>query len=420
MADITKLGASNTDVKDLQKQLNLGALSYFPSAVKFAEELIPTTPTISPEEQAFLFFTNMAASASKPGATAIGSAGEAGQQLVQSRIAQRAAEAKRSSDVASVAGSIFSAIKPKVGAPSTKMIGAALDIDGNPKYNDNGKQLFKFQLFDAAGNPQGDPFEATRSDAGTTINMPGEKVYAEGVSTGIIEYYRGTGKGDTYRPGVEGKYWEAQDQIGRLERMEELLADPDFRTGIGQDRINTVKQLLNRVGVADFDQEALAKAESFESISNQITLSLVAQMKGALSDKELDFLRGIAPSLSNTKEGNRLLIMMAKHALQKDLEFPAFFEKYKADNNIDPDADVLLMVPGDLEASQVEASKLRSQYQAFQRRERPSMYEYAKSLADKESRDMQRKGIRPQKIKEYIMDKYLLNLLEEQHNKSFF
>ena len=418
MVDISKtnkFGASDTNVKDLSS--NFGTLALFPQAAQFAESLVPKTTTISPEEQAFLFFTKMAAEASKPGATAIGAAGEAGQDLVKTRIAQKALESKRAGDVASVASSIFSAIKPKVGAPSTKMIGIAVNDAGEPIYDNKGKQLFQYQLFGADGTAQGKPFNAPRSE-GTTIDMGGEKAYATGAANDILEYYRGSGKGDTYTPGVLAKVDEAQDQINRLNRMEELLDDPDFKTGLGQDKINAMKQILNRLGFTDYDQIDFAKADTFNSISNQITLGLVSQMKGALSDKELGFLAGIAPSLNKTKEGNRLLIMMTKHALQKNLEFPEFFKQYKERNGIDPDATVLLM-RDDIKASQKEAAKLREEYQRYQRRERPNLYEFVKGLAEKESRELQDRGVDPRKIKQLIEEKYLLTEIEAQYRKNF-
>ena len=132
LSKTNKLGASETDPKDLPN--NLGTLALFPQAAQFAETLVPKTATISPEEQAFLFFTKMAAEASKPGATAIGAAGEAGQDLVKTRIAQKALDSKRAGDVASVASSIFSAIKPKVGAPKSVITDIAT-VNGQPKLN---------------------------------------------------------------------------------------------------------------------------------------------------------------------------------------------------------------------------------------------------------------------------------------------
>ena len=61
----------------------------------------------------------MTAEAAKPGATALGAAGAAGEDFIKTRLSQKALESKRAGDVASVASSIFSAIKPKVGAPKS-------------------------------------------------------------------------------------------------------------------------------------------------------------------------------------------------------------------------------------------------------------------------------------------------------------
>ena len=87
MVDISKtnkFGASATDPKDLSS--NIGTLALFPQASQFAETLVPKTSLLSPEEQAFLFFTKMTAEAAKPGATALGAAGAAGEDFIKTRL----------------------------------------------------------------------------------------------------------------------------------------------------------------------------------------------------------------------------------------------------------------------------------------------------------------------------------------------
>ena len=52
MVDISntnKLGASDTDVKNLPS--NIGTLALFPQAAQFAETLVPKTTSISPDDR---------------------------------------------------------------------------------------------------------------------------------------------------------------------------------------------------------------------------------------------------------------------------------------------------------------------------------------------------------------------------------
>ena len=80
--DFTKklmtLGASGTSANNLNPQL--GALAPY---LNLMETAYPQQNLLSPEEQAFLFFTKMAEESSKPGATAIGAAGSAGQEFLK-------------------------------------------------------------------------------------------------------------------------------------------------------------------------------------------------------------------------------------------------------------------------------------------------------------------------------------------------
>ena len=69
-----KLGAAGTGDPDP----NLGALR---SYLSLGQSLMPAREKPDPWLTAFQFFTNMAAEASKPGATAIGAAGAAGSGL---------------------------------------------------------------------------------------------------------------------------------------------------------------------------------------------------------------------------------------------------------------------------------------------------------------------------------------------------
>jgi len=409
MVDISntnKLGASDTDVKNLPS--NLGTLALFPQAAQFAETLVPKTTTISPEEQAFLFFTKMAAEASKPGATAIGAAGEAGQDLVKTRIAQKALESKRAGDVASVASSIFSAIKPKVGAPKSVITDIAKDVTTNkPKVNAAGKQLYVYTNYGPNGEILG-TFEAPKSDASTTVNLGGdeaEKIFGKKKAEGVIKFYEGAGTGDTFKPGVTGQAIQASDNLNKLQTIKAFLLDPEVQTGVLQDQINAGKLLLNRIGFTDFDETAIGKAQNAEALTSGMVLESVSQMKGALSDKELGFLQSMQASIGNTKVGNYLILLSAEHGLRKNLEWNDFFKKFKADRNIDPDASALSMGT-DTKSNLKLAETLRSQWENFIAKDRDNMYEFLKKDAEKFVNDLRDKGATNDEVAQAYQDKY--------------
>ena len=267
MVDISKtnkFGASATDPKDLSS--NIGTLALFPQAAQFAETLVPKTSLLSPEEQAFLFFTKMTAEAAKPGATALGAAGAAGEDFIKTRLSQNALESKRAGDVASVASSIFSAIKPKVGAPKSVITDIA-KVGNQPKLNAAGKQLYIYTNYGPNGEILG-TFEAPKSDASTTVNLGGdeaEKIFGKKKAEGVIKFYEGAGTGDTFKPGVTGQALKASENLNKLQTIEAFLLDPEVKTGVLQDQINAAKLILNRIGFTDFDETAIGKAQNAES-----------------------------------------------------------------------------------------------------------------------------------------------------------
>ena len=407
MVDISKtnkFGASATDPKDLSS--NIGTLALFPQAAQFAETLVPKTSLLSPEEQAFLFFTKMTAEAAKPGATALGAAGAAGEDFIKTRLSQKALESKRAGDVASVASSIFSAIKPKVGAPKSVITDIA-KVNGQPKLNAAGKQLYIYTNYDANGNVLG-TFEAPKSDASTTVNLGGdeaEKIFGKKKAEGVIKFYEGAGTGDTFKPGVTGQALKASENLNKLQTIEAFLLDPEVQTGVLQDQINSGKLLLNRLGFTDFDETVIGKAQNAQALTSGMVLESVSQMKGALSDKELGFLQGMQARIGNTKVGNYLILLSAKHALRKNLEWNDFFKKFKADRNIDPDASALSMGT-DTKSNLKLAETLRSKWENFIAKDRDNMYEFLKKDAEKFVNDLRDKGATNDEVAQAYQDKY--------------
>jgi hypothetical protein len=404
ISNTNKLGASDTDVKNLPS--NIGTLALFPQAAQFAETLVPKTSLLSPEEQAFLFFTKMTAEAAKPGATALGAAGAAGEDFIKTRLSQKALESKRAGDVANVASSIFSAIKPKVGAPKSVITDIA-KVNGQPKLNAAGKQLYVYTNYGPNGEILG-TFEAPKSDASTTVNLGGdeaEKIFGKKKAEGVIKFYEGAGTGDTFKPGVTGQALKASENLNKLQTIEAFLLDPEVKTGVLQDQINAAKLILNRIGFTDFDETAIGKAQNAESLTSAMVLESVSQMKGALSDKELGFLQGMQARIGNTKVGNYLILLSAKHALRKNLEWNDFFKKFKADRNIDPDASALSMGT-DTKSNLKLAETLRSKWENFIAKDRDNMYEFLKKDAEKFVNDLAAQGRSDDEIAQAYQDKY--------------
>ena len=115
-----------------------------------------------------------------------------------------------------------------------------------------------------------------------------------------------------------------------------LLAQDDFETGPWEEFKLPLKTLGLSFGLFKNDDttvDNIASAEAFRAKAYEIVLNSVSKMKGALSDKELGFLSAQGPTLSKTTEGNKLLLYLNKHQLNKASKFREFVISWSDTNN---------------------------------------------------------------------------------------
>jgi hypothetical protein len=151
------LGASNTRLDDLSAGAlkALGGADNVRAAVEIAQTLQPELKGVDPALLAFQFFTNMAAEASKPGATALGAASTA--SLVPAQYLMKDFEARRKaeSELPAQAIQIAQMIKPPKGTGvgrSYKKGPPVLNEEGNVVRNDEGAAMYSYTVSDNAGN----------------------------------------------------------------------------------------------------------------------------------------------------------------------------------------------------------------------------------------------------------------------------
>jgi hypothetical protein len=175
----TNLGASNTNLNNFS---NYGAL-----AKGLGQQLYPERVE-NPKDKwlyALQFFTNMAAAASQPGATAIGAAGAAGSETVKTLLEER--KQKRAEELAAtqMGATLLGQFKPTTTNPSTLKMGPALDDDGKQKVNEKNQLLYTYQRWQG-GKKIGDPFEMPLS-SGTSVSVDATTTkYGEGKQDAIV------------------------------------------------------------------------------------------------------------------------------------------------------------------------------------------------------------------------------------------
>ena len=151
-------GASGTPLSNLPSAAltALGGRANVDAATQIARELIPQQQPIDPALLSLMFFSNLAAESSKPGATALGAAGTALQSPTQYMIQRREEQRKAEAALPQTALSIAQMLKPptiagKGRGENFKKVGVVRDANNKIKYTEEGIPVYKYRVEDNAG-----------------------------------------------------------------------------------------------------------------------------------------------------------------------------------------------------------------------------------------------------------------------------
>lgn len=115
-----------------------------------------------------------------------------------------------------------------------------------------------------------------------------------------------------------------------LETQERIL-DQGFKTGFGTDAQKAAASVLSALGVPEAATYA-ANAESFGAAANQAVLSKQLEQRGPQTEADAKRIEATGARLSNTPEGNKFIISVAKAQLRRDLEQRNFYDKWWREN----------------------------------------------------------------------------------------
>lgn len=122
--------------------------------------------------------------------------------------------------------------------------------------------------------------------------------------------------------------------LRRLNQTENLLKD--LNTGSFAQQKVAGKKLAKAIGV---DLEAMgitddvAQAEALKTLGGEFALDYIAQTKGAISEREMDLFTTMPPNVTNTPEGNQLIIDMARDVAKNQREVAKIYREYARQNN---------------------------------------------------------------------------------------
>ena len=297
---------------------SLGPTDYS-KAMDLARLISRPAKPVDPALLSLLYFTGVSEAAGK--GASLGESLAGGFKNPATYLAQQAQlERERERNLPLVGLQVASLMKPKQGKPSTIKTGIATGDDGQPLVGDDGKPIFEFTTYDASGK-QMSTFNAPDT-AGTVVNLGGEKEFAKDQAKSFS-----TRLNEAIAAGNQSR-----GNIASMDRMLNMLETiPEGELGVAAGLKLELSKLGKALGL-EVDTKNIATKEAFQAQSMELVLAKVEQMKGALSDKELGFLQSMAPGLSTTKDGSRLLIMIAKDRAAKQAEFVRFAENWQGED----------------------------------------------------------------------------------------
>lgn len=153
--------------------------------------------------------------------------------------------------------------------------------------------------------------------SGTTVNVGGE------ADPYTKEVMKEIGKQDAEKYGDSRTAFNNANQLDQILDQLDILAslpDDELRTGaLGEFRLSATK-FLNDIGIeADFQNVPLA--EVLRTVGGKLTIDNLKGFKGAISNKELDFVRNVTAGLSMSKDGIKLNNALTRRVNQLNKKF---------------------------------------------------------------------------------------------------
>ena len=134
---------------------------------------------------------------------------------------------------------------------------------------------------------------------------------------------------------------KADETIQNINTALRLLdQNPDI-SGLGEEGIlrlkETVGGLVRLFGIdpekAGIDLDKIGQQQVFESIVNKLVLDQTSKLKGALSNKELDFSGRATAQLGTSVEANKVILAFQKQAAIKAINLSEKAQEYFDQNN---------------------------------------------------------------------------------------
>ena len=124
-----------------------------------------------------------------------------------------------------------------------------------------------------------------------------------------------------------------RNALNNLNVMQSILDDPDFKTGTLENAKMKVRAVFDSLGMLNDENTLLLKeAQTFDALSNNSILPLVKMLGVNPTDRDLMFVQSAAPTLSKSKETNKLLIKSLISAQKRKVRLQQVYAAMSAEN----------------------------------------------------------------------------------------
>lgn len=121
-------------------------------------------------------------------------------------------------------------------------------------------------------------------------------------------------------------------QLGIINNMKNAVNSPSVYQGTGGNAVNTLKRAMSSVG---FNVNGLSDAAIIESGKSQLMVALRKDlMPGPMSDRDIEFLVNIVPSLGKTPEQNKAILTLFEKLYQRQAQAAEFVNNYTIEHGV--------------------------------------------------------------------------------------
>lgn len=152
----------------------------------------------------------------------------------------------------------------------------------------------------------------------TNINTKGETKYVE---TRSEDYAK---QASAYQSGGRN----AAKKLGQLSVLNSALSDPSVYQGTAGPAVTGVKRGLKTLFGADV--EGVGPAELASRVGGEMALALKENLPGPMSDGDRRFLLELPPGLTNSREGNMLLVEYHQRMARREMEVAELAREYES------------------------------------------------------------------------------------------